>query len=295
VAAPALMHGAHPTNPDPSASSIDVVLQFFAIGDLDTRALHATKLREHFRQTSWDRLQLTRLLEASPDIDGDATADVDGARLAYLGVSLGGLMGPELVAASDAYGAAVLVVPGGRVSTILSDSQLFGALVLALRPRGVTDGDVRRFFPILQTVLDAGDPASYGVHTLNDRFARAPRVPSVLVGVVLDDEVVPNIANYALARALGVPIVEPRLRSEPGLAIVTGPLSGNFAGGAATGGLLQFDLVGDGAGGVERATHDNIGDSDIGSAAWLDFLDSHFDAGLARVRDPWAAIAFPRP
>ena len=293
VASPALMHGSHPTNPDPDASALQIVLGFFAIGDLRERALHAGRLRDHFRQTAWDRLQLTRLLQASPDVDGDGEADVAGDRLTYLGVSLGGLMGPELLAATDAYGAGVLVVPGGRVSTIISDSELFGSLVTLLRPRGTTEGDVRRFFPILQTVLDAGDPASYGAHTLTDRFARAPEVPSVLVGVVLDDEVVPNVANYALGRALGVPIVEPVLRDVPGFVSVTGPLSANFGG--ATAGLLQFDWVGDDAGGIEPATHDNVGDSDVGAAAWLDFLRTHDRDGLAVISDPYAAIDFPRP
>lgn len=295
VATDALVHGEHPTNPQPGATSLAVVLRFFAIGDLGERALHATKLRDHFRQTTWDRLQLTRLLAENPDVTNDGVPDIAGDRLSYLGVSLGGLMGPELIAATDAYGAAVLVVPGGRVSTIISDSALFGRLVTLLRPRGTTEGDVRRFFPVLQTVLDAGDPASYGAHTLSDRFAHAPRVPSVLVGVVLDDEVVPNVSSYVLGRALGIPIVEPLLRAEVGFEVVTGPVSGNFAGGAATGGLLQFDLVGDGAGGVEPATHDNVGDSDVGAAAWLDFLRTHHRDGLAVVRDPYAAIGFPRP
>lgn len=294
VAAPALMHGTHPTNPDPSQTSLDILLQFFAIGVGTDRALHATKLREHFRQTTWDRLQLTRLLEASPDLDGDGTADVDGSRLVYLGVSLGGLMGPELLAASDAYGAGVLVVPGGRVSTIISDSPMFSALVDLLRPRNTTEGDVRRFFPILQSILDAGDPASYGPHGLTDRFAIAPRVPSILLGVVLDDAIVPNIANYALGRAYGVPIVEPLLRPELGFDVVTGPITGNFAGGMATGGLLQFDLIEE-DGMVVAADHGNIGDSEVGAEAWLDFLETHFDSPPARIRDPYAAVSFPRP
>lgn len=294
VCAPALMHGDHPTHANPNDATLNVVLGFFGIGDLRGRALEANRLRDHFRQTTWDRLQLTRLLRASPDVDGDGTGDIDPDRLAYLGVSLGGLMGPELLAASDAYGAGVLVVPGGRVSTIMSDSAIFSALVELLRPRGTSRGDVRRFFPILQTILDKGDPASYGPHILEDRFD-ASRPPSILVGVVLDDDVVPNVANYTLGRALRVPIVEPLLRAEPGFAVVPGPISGNFASGAATGGLLQFDLVGDGSGGTETATHSNIGDSDVGVAAWLDFLATHWDGGLARVRDPYAAISFPRP
>lgn len=293
VSAPALAHGEHPTHSDPTAAALNVVLEFFAIGDLADRPLHATRLRENFRQTAWDRLQLTRLLGAGPDVDGDGTADIDAARLSYLGVSLGGLMGPEVLAATDAYGAGVLVVPGGRVSTIMSDSSTFGSLVELLRPRTATAGDVRRFFPILQTILDAGDPASYGAHGLTNRFASAPRVPSILLGVVLDDEVVPNIANYSLARAFGVPIVEPLLRAEPGLSVVTGPITGNYDEGRATGGLLQFDVVEDGAE-IVRATHGNIGDSAVGAEAWFDFIRTHL-AGLARIRDPYAATSFPRP
>ncbi|MFK7988877.1 MAG: hypothetical protein AB8I08_22855 [Sandaracinaceae bacterium] len=291
VASPALMHGAHPSNPDPDAEGLNVVLDFFAVGDPLDRALHATRLREHFRQTTWDRLQLTELLATSPDVNGDGEPDVDGEQLMYLGVSLGGLMGPELLAATDRYGAGVLVVPGGRVSTIISDSPLFGALIDLLRPRRATEGDVRRFFPVLQTILDAGDAASYGPHVLGQRFERAPEVPDVLVGVVLDDEIVPNIANYAIGRALDVPIVEPVLRETPGFEVVTGPVRGNVAGGA-TAGLLQFDRVQNDERAVVPATHNNIGDSDVGAGAWLDFLTSHL-AGDTVVQDPYRA--FPDP
>ncbi len=297
VATPALEHGEHPTNEDPSAETLNVVLEFFAVGELRERAVHATRLRDHFRQTTWDRLQLTRLLREGPDVDGDGAADVDPDRLMYLGVSLGGLMGPQLLASTDAYPAGVLVVPGGGVSSIIRDSSLFSALIDLLRPRGTSEGDVRRFFPVLQTVLDAGDPASFAPYVLERRGLGDPGpgalTPSVLVGVVLDDDVVPNVSNYTLGRALGVPIVAPVRRPEPGFEVVTGPLMGNFAGGAATGGLLQFDYVApDGT--LAPATHNNIGDSAIGAAAWLDFLETHL-AGLARVRDPYAATAFPRP
>lgn len=291
VAIDALEHGQHPSTMGMDRPALMTLLAFFGVGDLGERALEAAKLRDHFRQSTWDKLQLTRLLLAHPDVDGDGTDDLDVSRLAYLGVSLGGLMGPELLALSDAYGAGVLVVPGGRVSTIISDGSQFAPLIELLRPRGTTAGDVRRFFPILQTVLDRGDPASYGPHLLGDRLPTGAAItPSILAGVVLDDAIVPNVANYALARAIGVPIVEPVLRAEPGFASITGPIEGNFAGGVATGGLLQFDVVGDGTGGVEQASHDNVGDSDVGVAAWLDFLDTHYRTGLARIRDPYEAI-----
>ncbi|UJR80528.1 hypothetical protein [Sandaracinus amylolyticus] len=287
IAIDALQHGDHPTTAGVDRSDIQTLLAFFAVGDLGQRALEAARLRDHFRQSAWDKLQLTRLVMGDPDLDDDGAPELDVSRIVYLGVSLGGLMGPELLALSSDYGAGVLVVPGGRVSTIISDGAQFSSLIDLLRPRGATRGDVRRFFPILQTVLDRGDPASYGPHLLRDRLPGAETgTPSVLVGVVLDDEIVPNVASYALARAIGVPVVEPLLRDEPGFEVVPGPIAGNFAEGAATGGLLQFDVVAE----AEPATHDNVADSDVGVAAWLDFLDTHYRTGLARIRDPYEAI-----
>lgn len=294
VAIDALEHGEHPTTEGEMPSSISSVLNFFGIGDLGTRALEAARLRDHFRQSTWDKLQLTRLIAQVPDIDGDAMPDLDVTRLAYLGVSLGGLMGPELLATSDDYGAGVLVVPGGRVAAIISDGSTFGPLIELLRPRTASAGDVRRFFPILQTVIERGDPASYGPLILQRRLPGVDAItPSVLVGVVLDDEIVPNVANYALARALGVPVVAPLLRAEPGFQIISPPLMGNFGDGTATAGMLQFDVVGDGAGGTELATHNNIGDSDVGAEAWLDFLESHWDDGVATIRDPYTTLGVP--
>ncbi|MFW5921469.1 MAG: hypothetical protein ACOCUS_06480, partial [Polyangiales bacterium] len=205
VGIPAVQHGAHPTVPaDASTETIATVLRFFALdNDVEGRDLLALVMRDHFRQSTYDKLQLTRLLEAGLDVDGDGTTDLDPDALGYLGVSLGGIMGPELLALTDAYGAGVLVVPGGRVSSIVSESETFGPLVLGLRPARASEGDVLRFFPILQTILDRGDAASYGPHLLADRLAGTGDVPSILVGTVLDDDTVPNVSNYALARAIG--------------------------------------------------------------------------------------------
>ncbi len=289
VAIDAVRHGEHPTNAGARTDTLNTVLNFFTFdGDRATRAIDGRKLRDHFRQSTWDKLQLTRLLAAGIDVDGDGTDDVDGTRLAYLGVSLGGIMGSELAALTDAYGAVVLVVPGGRVSAIIADSETFRPLINLVRPRSTTAGDVDRFFPVLQTVLERGDAASYGPHLLRDRLAPAGmRVPSVLVGVVLDDDTVPNTANYALARAIGVDVVPPTLRAEIGLAATAPPpVIANVAPGT-TAGLLQFDVVREGTA-VRPATHSNVGDSEVGAAAWLRFLSSHWETGAAEIVDPYA-------
>jgi len=289
VAIDAVRHSEHPTGPGAAASTLDTVLGFFTFdGDFDTRAIDGRKLRDHFRQSTWDKLQLTRLLSAGVDVDGDGSDDIDGTQLAYLGVSLGGIMGSELTALTDAYGAVVLVVPGGRVSAIIIDSATFRPIINLVRPRGTSEGDVDRFFPVLQTVLDRGDAASYGPHLIGDRLAPAgTRVPSVLLGVVLDDDTVPNSSNYALARAIGVDIVPPTLRAEVGIAeTAAAPISANVSA-VTTAGMLQFDVVREG-GVVEMATHSNVGDSDVGAAAWLHFLDSHWETGVAEIIDPYA-------
>ena len=295
VAIDAQAHGGHPTAMH-ATSNIATIIDFFGIhlDMLTTRALEAARLRDNFRASTWDKLQLLRLLLAHPDVDGDGTPDLDTAHYAYLGVSLGGIMGPELLALEEDLSAGVLVVPGGRVSAIISDSPTFAPLIAALRPRGTTDGDTRRFFPILQTIIDRGDSASYAPHLLRDRLPSAGMPQSILTGIVLDDDTVGNVSNYVLARALGdVPIIDQQLRPVPGLSHVAGPLMGNFPdghGGAITAGIIQFDVIGDGMGGTRMATHSDVGDSDVGSAAWLDFLDTHIHGSVARVRDPYAAI-----
>lgn len=293
VAIDAVSHGAHPLNPTPGAGTLDTVLHFFALSPGAARAIDARTLRDHFRQSSYDKLQLVRLIQGGLDADGDGATDLDASRLAYLGVSLGGIMGPEPLSLTDAFGAAVLVVPGGRVSAIISESPTFAPLVLALRPSGTSPGDVARLFPLLQTLLDRGDAASYGPHVLTDRLTPggSRTTPSALLGVVLDDDTVPNVCNYSLARAMGVPMVPPVLRAAPGLdAVASAPLSGNLAGGRATGGLLQFDVVAGNGGASVTATHSNVGASDVGAEAWLHFLSTHWDRGLAEIADPYAAL-----
>jgi dienelactone hydrolase len=297
VAIDAVQHGEHPTVPEgASTDTLATVLRFFGVDLAGDDLLDALLLRDHWRQSTYDKLQLARLLEDGLDVDTSVPGvDIDAERLAYLGVSLGGIMGPELAALTDRFGAVLLVVPGGRVSSIVSESEQFGPLI-PLLGAGRPAGDVFRFFPVLQTILDRGDAASYGPHVLADRLTGSSVPPSVLVGVVLDDDTVPNVSNYTLVRALGTPVVPPVRRPFEGMVVAdSAPFSGNLAGGAATAGALQLDWVGDGEGGARIATHSNVGASDVGAEAWLQFLVSHWDDGLAVIVDPYETLGFPRP
>ncbi|MEM9074850.1 MAG: hypothetical protein AAGE52_40510 [Myxococcota bacterium] len=287
VAVDPVQHGEHPDVPEgDSTEVIATVVRFFAIGDFRTRAIEALRLRDHWRQSAYDKLQLVRLLQGGLDATGDGEVDLDADELGYLGVSLGGIMGSELLALSDSFDAGVLVVPGGRVSSIISESETFSTIVIALRPRTVSDGDVFRFFPVLQTILERGDAGSYGSHIVRDRFSDAP-APNILAGVVLDDDTVPNAANYHLMRAMRLPLLGDELRPVPGITLgPMPPVSANIEG--TTAGFLQFDVVRDREGAPpETATHSNVGDSEQGVAAWLSFLESQVTSGQAVIEDPY--------
>lgn len=288
IAIDPVQHGEHPSVPEgESSDALVTVLRFFTLGyDLPARNLAPLVLRDHWRQSTYDKLQLVERIQAGIDLDGDDAPDLDADRLTYLGVSLGGIMGVEPLALTDAFGAAVLVVPGGRVSAIIADSSRFAPLITLATPAGVSDGQVRRFFPVLQTLLERGDAATYAPHVLEDRFDETDP-PSVLAGIVLDDDTVPNVANYALMRAMGLPLVAELVRPEPGFdTAIAAPLSGNRFDGNRTAGFLQFDLVDD-DGVIEAATHDNVGRSDVGVDAWLAFLEGHYADGLAVIVDPY--------
>ena len=289
IAIDAPMHGQHPTANASSTSTLTRVLDFFAIS-AQQLTFAPLVMREHFREASYDKLQLVRMLEQGVDLDGDGSVDLDPHRLMYLGVSLGGIMGPELLALAPDIKLAVLVVPGGKVSSIIQDGQMFSVIIDLMKPRGTTDGDVARFFPILQTLIDRGDSASWAPALLGTPPAGFPgAAPHVLMGMVIDDDTVPNTSNRTLARALGIPQVPPVLQPI-GVVPVTGtaPISANLPDGR-TAGVLQFDHIVQNGMSVP-ATHSNIGDSDVGVEAWMDFIDGYLKTGTPVIVDPYAKL-----
>ena len=285
----ALMHGDHPSLGGENLDGLLATLAFFA-ADLEAGKIDALRLRDHLRQSSYDKLHLTRLLQSGPDLDGDGAPDVDPDQLAYLGISLGGVMGAEFMALTDAYQGGVLIMPGGRLTTVMTDPMgSFVDVLSLLVPADFSDGDERRLFALLQTVLDGGDGSTYGPNVLHDRPAFAPGTPDLLVGAVLDDNTVVNAANWALARALGVDIVPPTLRPVPGLGETdAAPVTGNLDG--VTAGLLQFDVIANEEGEVIPGTHINLSFSEVGLAAWWGFLDSLFADGTATINDPYVEV-----
>ncbi len=68
--------------------------------------------RDAIRQTTADLMQLVRVIEVGMDVDGDGSRDLDPSRIYYLGNSMGGRYGAQLLVVEPRVRAGVLIVPG---------------------------------------------------------------------------------------------------------------------------------------------------------------------------------------
>ena len=85
--------------------------------------------RDGLRQTTIDLMQLVRVLEGGIDVDGDGSADLSGSRIYYVGQSLGGIYGVQLLGLEPDIRAGVPNVPGGSIIEAARLSPSFRTLV----------------------------------------------------------------------------------------------------------------------------------------------------------------------
>jgi hypothetical protein len=101
------------------------------------------------RQTVFDLVTLTHMLQAGVDVDGNGSADLSTSRIYYSGQSFGGIYGVELLGLESTIRAGVPNVAGGPIVEIARLSPSFRGLVgLALLGRT----------PSLYNVLPANNP-----------------------------------------------------------------------------------------------------------------------------------------
>lgn len=277
----AMRHGAHPTK-DPE--QVDA-LAFLGL-DLVRGTLDGVQMRADFDQTTLDRLQLLELLTHDLDVDHDGHDDVDPTRVGYVGVSLGGLLGPAFLAESRAQIAA-LPVGGGYLLKFATDMNIVGSFRALFAGLLGGEEEFDRFLVLGQTAVDGSDPAVWASHVLHNRvndFA----VPNVLLPVAIADQVVPPAAGQALARGFGLmPHISPVSVAVPLVGPVQeAPVTENLDA-RATVGFFQLSTVTHG-GVVETAVHENTPLSDECSAQWTEFLRSWAVDGAPVIIDPYA-------
>jgi len=214
--------------------------------------LNGPAIRDNFRQTAVDLMQLVRLLR-NPNLDLSPFpgAVLDSDCLYMVGDSLGTMFGVLLLSVEPAVRVAALNVAGGGLLTELVGRSPdtvqwvlpFLPLLFGL-PQETLLNPLDPLVNLLQSVIDPGDPINAAPYVLRDTL-EADGVPippgSVLQLMVEGDETVANPSNEALARALGLPLLIPFARSVPGLSVADPPLRGNLDGGKgrATGALVQ--------------------------------------------------------
>ncbi|MFT6629280.1 MAG: hypothetical protein ACJA1R_002554 [Flavobacteriales bacterium] len=288
VAMDAVEHGEHPSVPD---DGLEDALRFLGI-DLAALSIDAAALRGNIEQTVLDRLQLLRVIQDAPDIDGDGSQDVNSDQLGYMGVSLGALLGTPLLALQSDIDAAVLTIGGARLMSVVTDGDVvqdFEPIIANLV------GSLERFdrlVPFAQHIVDAADPGLWAAHVLHDRFDDA-EPPHLLVVVAIADEVVPPASGRALARALGVPHVYPV--AEPVAMLPQAgftPVSLNWQAGTRTAGFFQFDRVTRGEG-VTTAQHVSTPLSDEGILQLQVFFETFVQDGAPQIVDPYEIMGTP--
>ena len=178
--------------------------------------------RDNLRQAVADLMTLSAsldgMLAAAPD-GSVAPFPIDASRKAFLGHSLGGIVGTTFLSYDDSVTSATLAMPGGGIAQLLAASEAFGPTLLA----GITAAnggelsaaDYQRFLVTAQTVIDSGDPINHA-GTLAESGGTALHLMEVVGedGVSLPDQVIPNAVAGAplagtepLARLLGLDAV----------------------------------------------------------------------------------------
>jgi hypothetical protein len=167
--------------------------------------LSGATLRDNLRQSVADLIVFEKSV-ARLDLTGDGVSDIDPARINFVGLSLGGIVGGPYVAYAGKTQTALLSAAGGIFTQLLLDSPTFGPRVVGVigapttvngfpfgynLPAGSTQ--FNNLIRDLQTAIDSGDP-------INHIAAAQAAVPTLLQRVN-GDTVVPNSATNRLIAA----------------------------------------------------------------------------------------------
>lgn len=165
--------------------------------------------RDIFRQSNSDQMQLVRLIEGGIDVDADGTSDVDPVGIGYHGISLGGLLGANLVAVEDAITAAVLTVAGGRIAGLGQAPAIRPLYAQFFAERAGLPIDSAAFAIVLDRLLelgqigmDDGDGLNYARFWHREPFAGSAK--RVLLQEGIGDDWVLNEHTEELAHAAGI-------------------------------------------------------------------------------------------
>jgi dienelactone hydrolase len=198
--------------------------------------LNIGAIRDTIRQSTIDVARVSQLIQTNPSLTALAgpyatTPRFDPTRVAYLGQSFGTIVGANLSAIEPRIGLYVLNVPGGGVvDHILVNSAYIGDLALPFAELLYgASGTLDKFHPLvgmLQAIFDGADSLTFARRTLKDRLVIENQFLGrrhVVCIEALDDEIMPNIATEALARAYGLQLLRPNVVVPSGMLQIESP------------------------------------------------------------------------
>ncbi len=251
-----IFHGTRPGAPD---SETGIELLFFNFQNIESA-------RTNIRQSGLDEVQRARLFtESQMTIPQAVAADgaevkFDPSKVMFFGHSQGSLNGPLFLAGSDAARGGVLSGASSVIQiTLLEKTQpepSIAALVktIFLQLSEAEEAEVGLLYPpiaLAQTIIDPVDPGNYARFIIPDPAFGGPKSVYMTEGIAADgtgDSFAPPRGCEALATTMGLPFQEPLQRDPvdaiggtfPSVSVPAEGLSGNLAGGEATGIIAQF-------------------------------------------------------
>lgn len=256
-----IFHGTRPGAPTGPDKDSQIQLLFFNFENPEAA-------RTNGRQSAIDEVQRARLFTETkmviPAAESKTGAEIrfDGSKLMFYGHSQGGLNGPLYLAADDSARGGVLSGSGSVISITLlektkplpSVAAVVKGVFLGLKPAEFEE--LNSFHPVIsmaQQIVDSLDPIHYVGHIIRSpRPGFAPKSVYQTEGVNADftgDSYTPPHAIEVQAVATGLPLMNPTVHSIREMtfgdgfgpiSIPSGGLSGNLAGGKATGVLAQW-------------------------------------------------------
>ncbi|MHB8874854.1 MAG: hypothetical protein ACYC8T_14290, partial [Myxococcaceae bacterium] len=173
-------------------------------------------VRDHFRQALVDlsaQARLVRELDWKPVTGGFG---LDGSKLMYAGISLGGIIGGEVAGVDPNVHSMLLNVGGAGLVDLIRESSVFGpTLRSGLADKGITEGTpaYEEFVNAGRWALDEVDPLNLAPFALRESLVYADPVTGAQViapkkrlrlQMAIGDVVVPNSATQRLVTATGV-------------------------------------------------------------------------------------------
>lgn len=160
-----------------------------------------------------------------PATQPDGVPTIDPSRTHFFGGSLGGIYGATYMAISPDIVRGALGVPGQSFDLLLPRSEAFDQFLIALRLNWAQKVNYPLFLGVMQMAWDRVEPTGYSHHLRDDPLPGSPQKEIFMLSA-LGDHLVSNYGSLVMARSIGLPQLEPKVRTRYGLESVTGPTTG---------------------------------------------------------------------